>query len=238
MTAATDATAPHDHDPLDVKEVWAAIHAKHPHFVEAVMADAKVTAAYRGERNQFRSKVDAVGQIIRLMWMCDGFAAHVAYRAKCSLQRRHVPLLPRLLHKFMMASAQLSIGDPVVIAAGVYIAHGQSIIDGLVEIGPGCVIAPWTSIGLVPGNVQGPTIEAGCFIGTGSKLLGPHHIGAHTFLGANSVVTGDIPAGVVAVGAPCKPIGPSPTAKAWAEAVEAAKNGQADATLTDPAPAA
>ncbi len=36
-----------------------------------------------------------------------------------------------------MVTAQISIGDPVVMAPGVYIVHGQVVIDGLAEIGPG-----------------------------------------------------------------------------------------------------
>ena len=49
--------------------------------------------------------------------------------------------------------AQVSIGDPVV-APGVYIVHGQVVLDGLVGIGPGVVISPFVTIGLRAGDVR------------------------------------------------------------------------------------
>ena len=77
-----------------------------------------------------------------------------------------------------MALAQVSIGDPVVMHPGVYIVHGQVVADGMVEIHAGVVIAPFVTIGLRAGDVQGPTIERGASIGTGAKVIGPVRIGA------------------------------------------------------------
>ena len=51
--------------------------------------------------------------------------------------------------------AQISIGDPVVVAPGVYIVHGQFVADGLVEIGHGAVIAPLSPSGCAPGTCAG-----------------------------------------------------------------------------------
>lgn len=48
-------------------------------------------------------------------------------------------------------------------------------------------------------------IGNGAFIGIHSTILGGVTIGAHTIIGAGSVVTHDIPSGVVAYGVPCKP---------------------------------
>ena len=56
------------------------------------------------------------------------------YRLKARLQALGVPALPRLAHRLAMALAQVSIGDPVVVAPGLYILHGQVVVDGLVEI--------------------------------------------------------------------------------------------------------
>ena len=53
---------------------------------------------------------------------------------KAAGQRLGIPILPRLLHRIAMLSAQVSIGDPVVVEAGVYLIHGQVVIDGLTEI--------------------------------------------------------------------------------------------------------
>ena len=69
------------------------------------------------------------------------------------MQALGVPLLPRLAHRLAMAIAQVSIGDPVVIEPGIYIVHGQVVVDGLVEIQSGVVIAPLVTIGLRAGDV-------------------------------------------------------------------------------------
>jgi serine O-acetyltransferase len=190
----------------DRRERWRAIRARFPGFVEAVLADARVTAGYRGERSEFRSRLDALAQIVRLCVASDAFLAQVLYRTKASLQARGVPLLPRLAHRLAMASAQVSIGDPVIVQPGVYIVHGQVVVDGLVEIGTGVTIAPWVTIGLRAGDFRGPTIEDGAQIGTGAKVIGPVRVGAGARIGANAVVTDDIPAGVTAVGAPARPL--------------------------------
>jgi serine O-acetyltransferase len=103
-----------------------------------------------------------------------------------------------------MAVAQVSIGDPVIVEPGVYLVHGQVVLDGIVEIGSGVTIAPWVTVGLRAGNLRGPTIERGVQIGTGAKVIGPVRIGAGAQIGANAVVTEDVPASATAVGVPAK----------------------------------
>lgn len=185
------------------------IRARHPGFREAVLADGLVTAAHRGERG-FRSKTDAVLQTLRLLWITDAFAAQVLYRLKARLQALGVPILPRLLHRLMMAFSQVAIGDYTVISPGVYLAHGQVVIDGITEIGYGVVIAPFVTIGLRAGDFQGPVIEDHVHIGTGAKVIGPIRVGAGATIGANAVVVSDVPPGATAVGAPAKPGKSSP----------------------------
>src|SRR3954454_18170271 len=152
--------------------------SRQPRFCSTVAADARVTAAYRSERAEFRSKLDTVGQILRLMWVSDAFAAHVLYRAKARMQALGVPVLPRIAHRPAMAIGQVAIGDPVLMHPGVYIVHGQVVLDGIVEIHPDVSIAPWVTIGLKAGNFRGPTIGAGVAIGTGAKIIGPVTVGA------------------------------------------------------------
>lgn len=186
----------------DRREVWRGIRARYPGFRRALLADAQITARHRGERHHFRSRLDAAAQILRLMWVSDAFLAQALYRLKARLQALGVPILPRLAHRLAMEIAQVSVGDPVVMHPGVYIIHGQVVIDGLVEIHPGAVIGPFVTVGLRAGNVVGPTIEANVTIGTGAKLIGPVRIGAGAKIGANAVVVEDVPEGATVVGIP------------------------------------
>ena len=186
------------------REFLRALHKRHPPLREALLADARITAHYRGERHEFRSPLDAAVQMARLAWVSDAFLAQALYRVKASLQARGVPLLPRVAHKLAMASAQVSIGDPVLVRPGVYLMHGQVVADGLVEIHEGVTIGPFVTIGLRAGNVQGATIERDVSIGTGAKVIGPVRIGAGATVGANAVVVDDVPAGATVVGVPAR----------------------------------
>lgn len=186
--------------------LWRDIRARHPRLRQALAADIEATARYRGERHEFRSVLDLAVQGVRLAVVSDAFLAQAAYRVKARLQALGVPLLPRLVHRLAMTLAQVSIGDPVVVHPGVYIVHGQVVIDGLVEIHPDVTIFPFVTIGLRSGDVRGATVERGVSIGTGAKLIGPVHVGAGARIGANAVVLADVPAGATVVGAPARPV--------------------------------
>jgi serine O-acetyltransferase len=184
-----------------------ALRARHPGLREALVADARLTAAYRGERHEFRSRLDVAVQLLRLAWVSDAFAAQALYRVKARLQALGVPVLPRIAHRLAIALAQVSIGDPVVIEPGIYIVHGQVVIDGLVEIRSGVTIAPWVTIGLRAGDYTGATIERDVSIGTGAKVIGSVRVGEGATIGANAVVVDDVAPRVTVVGAPARAIG-------------------------------
>jgi serine O-acetyltransferase len=190
--------------PEETKAFWRDLRARHPSLRQALLADARITAHFRGERHEFSSGADAARQMLRLALVSDAYLAQALYRLKASLQRRGVPLLPRIAHRLAMLFGQVSIGDPVVVAPGVYLIHGQVVIDGVVEIHEGVAIAPFVTIGLRAGDVRGATIEQGVNIGTGAKVIGPVHIGAGATIGANAVVLDDVPAGATVVGAPAR----------------------------------
>ncbi|MCX6385944.1 MAG: hypothetical protein NTV40_04800 [Solirubrobacterales bacterium] len=89
-------------------------------------------------------------------------------------------------------------------ASGVYLVHGQVVIDGIVEIGPEVVISPFTTIGLRAGDFNGPKLERGVMVGTGARLIGDIRIGAGATIGANAVVVSDVEPGTTVVGVPAK----------------------------------
>jgi serine O-acetyltransferase len=183
---------------------WRAIGELHPPLLEAVAADARITARRRGDRFEFRSRPDLALQVLRLAVTSDAFGAQCCYRAKAAAQARGIPVLPRLLHRLAIVLGQIAIGDPVVVAPGVYLPHGQVVVDGYVRVGAGTVIAPFVTIGLVEGGMEGPTIGAGVNIGTGACILGQVSIGDGATIGAGAVVLDDVPPGATAVGVPAR----------------------------------
>lgn len=185
---------------------WTLVRSQHPPFFRAVAEDVRVSMAFRGEPRPRLTPLRAAWHAVRLAWVSDAFLAMIFYRAKARLQAYGVPILPRIFHRLAMMHAQVCIGDPVIVEAGVYVAHGQVVIDGVTRIGSGCVISPWVTVGLKAGNYQGPTIAGGCHLGTGAKIIGPVTLGPHAVVGANSVVTKDVPPNTTVAGVPARPV--------------------------------
>jgi serine O-acetyltransferase len=177
-----------------------------PRFWEAVLADASLAAAYMGERHEFRSRLDGAYQVLRLTLQTDAFLALVAYRAKVSLLRRGIPLLPWIAHRVAMAVAQVSIAETVVVRPGVYIPNGQVVIFGVSEINPLVTIFPWVTIGPIAGGTAGPKIGPRARIGTGAKVMGDVEVGANARVGVNAVVFDDVAPDTTVVGMPASAV--------------------------------
>lgn len=98
------------------------------------------------------------------------------------------------------------IGNRVKIHTGCYVAQ-FTVLEDDVFLAPGVVIGN----DLYPGNEEsarlmaGPTIEKGAQIGVNVTILPYVRIGAGALIGAGSVVSRDVPAGMVAYGNPAKP---------------------------------
>jgi serine O-acetyltransferase len=175
-------------------------------FMKALLADARMAAAHRGERHEFRSRLDGVLQALRLMLQTDAFLALVAYRVKVRLRARGVPVLPWIAHRIAMASSQVSIADTAVVHPGVLIPHGQVVVEGAVEIEPFVTLQPWVTLGPLRGDVAGPRIRMTAIIGTGAKVLGAIEVGAGARVGTNSVVVDDVPPNTTVVGMPAQAV--------------------------------
>jgi serine O-acetyltransferase len=195
--------------PLDLKRGFAASQSKwideqQPSLREALRTDVTLSLNCRGEIDVIDSRLDLIRVTIRLGWMSDAFLGLLLYRMRTVLRVRRVPILPRLLHRLCMMCFQICIGDPVILRPGVYFPHGQVVIDGRTEIGSGTSIAPWVTIGLREGEIAGPTIGRDVFIGTGSKIIGPVHVGDGARIAANSVVIDEVPPNSTVGGVPAR----------------------------------
>jgi serine O-acetyltransferase len=188
-----------------IREFREMVRARHPRFIEAVLADARITSRNRGRPLSRASRSRVALEALRLAWESDGFLAQALYRAKAGLQGRGVPILPRILHRLAIATSGIYIGDPVVVHPGVHLAHGQIVIDGIAEVHSGAQIFPFVTIGLRAPSMIGPTIGPRATIGSGAKVLGEVEIGEAAKVGANAVVLADVPDGATVVGVPARP---------------------------------
>jgi serine O-acetyltransferase len=182
------------------------IRSRHPRFLEALLADARLAAAFRGDRYEFRSRLDGVLQALRLMLKTDAFLALAAYRAKARLQALGIPVLPAIAHRLAMVSAQLAIADTVVVHPGVFIPNGQVVVYGVAEIQTAVILLPWVTVGPIAGGFTGPRIGPGAQIATGAKVMGDIEVGANARIGVNAVVLSDVPPNTTVVGMPAQPV--------------------------------
>lgn len=127
------------------------------------------------------------------------------FRAKRAAQRRHIPILPTVLDRLCIVLFSINLGDYTDIGGGLYLPHGNVVVDGMVRIGRNCIIGPWVTVG-TRGSVAGPRIGDDVFIGTGAKVLGAITIGDGARIGANAVVLHDVPAGTTVTGIPAHAI--------------------------------
>lgn len=110
--------------------------------------------------------------------------------------------LNRLIYKL-----GISIPPDTKIGSGFYIGHfGGIVVNGRSIIGKNCNISQGVTLGQANrGPNKGyPTLGDNIYIGPGAKIVGAVKIGNNVAIGANCVVTKDIPDNSVVVGIPGK----------------------------------
>lgn len=93
------------------------------------------------------------------------------------------------------------------IGKGFYIGHfGTIVVHSSAVIGDNVNISQGVTIGATNrGNRQGiPTIGNQVYIGPGAKIIGKITVGNNVAIGANAVVTKDVPDNAVVAGVPAK----------------------------------
>ncbi|PSO33137.1 serine acetyltransferase [Bradyrhizobium sp. MOS002] len=112
---------------------------------------------------------------------------------------------------------QVSIHPAASLGSSVYLDHATGIVIGAnVVIGDAATILQNVSIGRgteLP--ARSPRIGRGVFIGSGATILGNVQIGDFAKIGADTVVTSDVPRGCTAIGNPARLINcPEPASAA------------------------
>ena len=93
------------------------------------------------------------------------------------------------------------------IGEGFYIGHyGHIVVNGNASIGNNCNISQGVTIGVInTGSKQGtPVIGNHVYIAPGAKIIGNIRIGNNVAIGANSVITNDLPDNAVVAGIPAR----------------------------------
>ena len=133
------------------------------------------------------------------------------HRIAHALYRNRFYFLARLVNHWSRWLTAIDIHPGAKIGRNFFIDHGFTVIGETAEIGDDVTIYQCVTLGgTSPDNgVAGkrhPTVLDGAIIGSGAQVLGPVTVGRRARIGANAVVTKDVPAGAVMVGIPAKPI--------------------------------
>jgi serine O-acetyltransferase len=113
----------------------------------------------------------------------------------------------RLMHGHLTYKLGISIPARTSIGSGFYIGHfGGIVVSHKATIGRNCNISQGVTIGRANrGRNKGyPTLGDNIYIGPGAVIAGRVRIGNNVAIGANCVVTMDIPDNSVVVGVPGK----------------------------------
>jgi len=141
-----------------------------------------------------------------------GFRAIFLYRFGNWFWKRKLFFLAGMCQRLMHHFAHCWISASAEIGPGFLISHvGGIVIGGGTKIGKNCDIRQNVTFG---GNFnkqaedgrQQPIVGNGVSFGAGCVIIGPVKIGDNSIVGANSVVTRDVPEKVIVSGIPAKVI--------------------------------
>jgi serine O-acetyltransferase len=117
--------------------------------------------------------------------------------------------LARLVNHVARFLTAIDIHPGAEIGRNFFIDHGFVVIGESAVIGDEVTIYQHVTLGGtnpangIPGK-RHPTIMDGVIIGSGAQVLGPITVGARSRIGANAVVTKDVPEGATMVGIPAR----------------------------------
>ena len=126
-------------------------------------------------------------------------------------------LIARIISQLSRFLTGIEIHPGAKIGKNLFIDHGMGVVIGETsEIGDNVTIYHMATLGGIAPSINSnnqrqvkrhPTLGDCVVVGSGAQILGPVMIGANAKVGANAVVTKDVPENAVMVGIPAKNVG-------------------------------
>ena len=126
-------------------------------------------------------------------------------------------LVARIISQFSRFLTGIEIHPKAKIGKNLFIDHGMGVVIGETsEIGNNVTIYHNVTLGGIAPSINSndqrntkrhPTLEDNVVVGSGAQILGPIIIKKYSLVGANAVVTKDVPENAVMIGIPAKNVG-------------------------------
>jgi len=126
-------------------------------------------------------------------------------------------LIARIISQFSRFLTGIEIHPRAKIGKNLFIDHGMGVVIGETsEIGDNVTIYHMVTLGGISpsinsndqrGSKRHPTLMDNVVVGSGAQVLGPVVVGKNAKIGANTVITKDVPENAVMVGIPAKNVG-------------------------------
>jgi serine O-acetyltransferase len=170
--------------------------------VEELLA---MTNLFSGDIAAAFRKDPAAINIMEVITSYPGVQAILLHRLSNFLHRLGIPYVPRFISHVNRGVTQIEIHPGAKIGKDFFIDHGGGVVIGETsEIGDNVTIYQGVTLGGISmkREKRHPTVGNDVVIGAGARILGPVKIGNRVRIGANAVVTEDIPDDSVVVGVP------------------------------------
>tara|TARA_B100001250_G_scaffold382509_1_gene375706 strand:+ start:113 stop:694 length:582 start_codon:yes stop_codon:yes gene_type:complete len=125
-------------------------------------------------------------------------------------------LIARIISQFSRFLTGIEIHPKAKIGKNLFIDHGMGVVIGETsEIKNDVTIYHMVTLGGISPSINSddqrdlkrhPTLEDNVIVGSGAQVLGPVIVGKNAKIGANAVVTKDVPQNAVMIGIPAKNI--------------------------------
>jgi serine O-acetyltransferase len=137
------------------------------------------------------------------MLVNDGSAAQILFRAMRFCQTHHLRPVAVFFYRLNACFTHATIGRNADLAPGFVILHSLGVvINTNVRAGRNLVV--YHNVTLGAERNQSPVLGDNVYIGAGAKVIGGVRIGSDVRIGANAVVTKDVPDGATVVGIPAR----------------------------------